>query len=550
MASLATHASVLGKKNARHLLRRSTFVYTKSLIDQYALLTPSQALDLLLQEHPLVVNLPYDTTLYNGVESGFWTETNPVINYTNEAVKSRIVAGWWWYNAINSPNLKFKLSHFLSTRFTVDKEDAVSKRSTSFFHHLRLLLHFSFGNYKTLAEKISLDNSMLYYLDDNVNTKTAPNQNYAREFLELFTIGKGVQVGPGDYTNYTENDIVEAAKVLTGFRSKIDVYVNDPDTNIPRGYYDFTRHETSTKVFSSAFNNTTISPATSATDMDRELGDFVEMVFSKQATALNICRKLYIYFVKGTITNEVETDIIAPLATELKSNNYEIVPTVRRLLQSLHFYDLDDSDSTDETIGGIVKSPIQQISEICTYLSTTIPNPNTNPNDYYIRFWNGFIHNTFLSLADMSIFSPENVAGHFAYYKAPDYDKNWISAATLISRYRLGESLLEGKNLINGNNTIYAKIDIVNVIKNSGIVSNPSDPFILTSELCYALFGQEPDTDRINYFMNSFLLQELAAFYWTSAWNTYLSTGSITVVEPRLKNLLIKILRAPESQLF
>ncbi len=549
MASLATHTAVLGKKNARHLLRRASFVYTKSLVEQYALLTPTQALDLLFQEKPLVVNLPYDTTLYNGVEAGFWTETNPVISYNNENAKSRIVAGWWWYNAINSPNLKYKLCHFLSTRFTVNKEDPVSKRSTSFFHHLRLLLYYSFGNYKTLAKKISLDNSMLYYLNNNTNTKTAPNQNYAREFLELFTIGKGVQVGIGDYTNYTENDIVEAAKVLTGFRQKIDTYVNDPETNIPRGYYDFTRHDTTTKKFSGAFN-TSISPATNAADMDRELNDFVEMVFSKQATALNICRKLYIYFVKGTITSEVETDIIIPLATELKTNNYELVPTVRRLLQSLHFYDLDDSDSNDETIGGIIKSPIQQVSEICTYLGATIPNPNTNPNDYYIRFWNGFVHNTYLTLSDMLIFSPENVAGHFAYYKAPDFDKNWISAATLIARYRLGESMMEGKNLINANNNIYAKIDIIPVIKNSGIVTDPSDAFTLTSELCKALFGQEPDTDRINYFMNSFLLQELATFYWKAAWTDYINTGNIKVIEPRLKALLTAILRAPESQIF
>ncbi|WP_418262085.1 DUF1800 family protein [Flavobacterium faecale] len=550
MASLATNTAVLGKKNARHLLRRATFVYNKNLIEQFAQLTPSQALDLLFEEKPLAVQLPYDTTLYNGVEAGFWTETEPVINYTNENAKSRIVAGWWWYNAINSPNLKFKLAYFLSTRFTVNKVDAVSKRSTSFFHHLRLLLHYSFGNYKTLAQKMSLDNSMLYYLNNNSNTKTAPNQNYAREFLELFTIGKGPQLGPGDYTNYTENDIVEAAKVLTGFRPKTDTYVNDPETNIPKGYNDFTRHDISTKTFSSAFNNTTILPANNAANMDRELNDFVEMVFSKQATALNICRKLYIYFVKGTITPEVETDIIIPLANELKTNNYELKPTVRRLLQSLHFYDLDDSDSTDETIGGIVKSPIQQISEICSFLGTSIPNPNTNPYDYYTRFWNNFVHNTYLTLADMLIFSPENVAGHFAYYKAPEFDKNWISAATLISRYRLGESLVEGKNLISGNANIYAKIDIVNTLKNTNLVTDPSDAFVLTSELCIALFGQEPDNDRINYFMNSYLLQELPSYYWKSAWTEYLNTGNATVVEPRLKSLLIKILRAPESQLF
>lgn len=150
----------------------------------------------------------------------------------------------------------------------------------------------------------------------------------------------------------------------------------------------------------------------------------------------------------------------------------------------------------------------------------------------------------------MGLFNPENVAGHAAYYQAPDFDKNWISSSTLVAKYRLGESLLDGVNRISGNSTIAAKINISEVIKNAGIVSNPSDPYILTSELCNALFAQETNMDRINYFMNSFLLQGLSNYYWTEAWNNFISTNNSSVVESRLKLLVTKILRAPESQLF
>ncbi len=59
---------------------------------------------------------------------------------------------------------------------------------------------------------------MLRFLSGNQNTDTAPNENYSRELLELFTIGKGNAVGNGDYTNYTEDDVVQIAKVLTGWR--------------------------------------------------------------------------------------------------------------------------------------------------------------------------------------------------------------------------------------------------------------------------------------------------------------------------------------------
>jgi uncharacterized protein (DUF1800 family) len=429
-------------------------------------------------------------------------------------------------------------------------ESSGSGTSTEFYDYIRLLLFYSYGNYKTLAKKMTLNNSMLTYLNNTTNSKTAPNENYAREFFELFTIGKGPQIGIGNYTNYTEADIVQAARVLTGFRRVTARNVIDPETQLPKGYNLFSQHHTSAKTFSSAFNNTVIAAATNDVGMDTELNDFVNMVFNQQTTAKNICRKLYIYFVKGTISAEVETEIITPLAQDFYNNGYEIAPIIRKLLESQHFYDLDDSDATNETIGGIIKSPLQQISEVCTYLQATISNPNTNGYDYYYKFWNLFVNNSFLIGANMILFDPENVAGLLAYYQAPSFDKNWISASTLIARYRLGESLLDGNNRISGNATIITKINISTVIKISNIISVANDPFILTSELCNALFAQNPDTNRVNHFMNSFLLQGLATFYWTNAWDDYISTGVNTVVESRLKLLVTNILRAPESQMF
>ncbi|MFN9109302.1 MAG: DUF1800 family protein, partial [Bacteroidota bacterium] len=299
-----------------------------------------------------------------------------------------------------------------------------------------------------------------------------------------------------------------------------------------------------------AFNNTTINAATTDVTMDTELSDFVEMVFNQIATAKNICRKLYIYFVKGNITAEVENDIITPLAQQLYNSNYELAPTVRKLLESQHFYDLDDSNATDETIGAIIKSPLQQVSEMCTYLQATIPNPTTDPLNFYNQFWHKFVHETFLVGSNMIPFDPENVAGHLAYYQAPEFDRSWISSSTLIARYRLGESLLDGVNRITGNVNIAAKINITAVIHNGGLISVASDPVVLTTELCNAIFAQNPDADRVAYFMNSYLLQGSINYYWTDAWNTYLTSGNNTVVEPRLKLLVSKLLSAPESQIF
>jgi uncharacterized protein (DUF1800 family) len=549
MASLNPNTNVLGIAFAKHLLKRATFSYTKPLVDQFAALTPQQALDLLLQDSPLVLPIPYDP-LPSSAPDGFWTESTALpTSFGSQTRKASIVAGWWWYNAIQTPTLKYKLSHFLSTRFTVEKSNGAGT-STEFYDHIRLHLFYAFGNYKTLAKKVTVDNSMLLYLNNTANNKNSPNENYAREFLELFTIGKGPQIAAGNYTNYIEADIVQAARVLTGFKRKNDRSVIDPVTGIPKGYNLFSQHHLSPKVFSSAFNNTTINPATDDISMDVELNDFVEMVFNQMATAKNICRKLYIYFVKGTITPEVETDIITPLAQLLYTSNYELVPTVRKLLESQHFYDLDDSNASDETIGAIIKSPLQQVSEICTYLQATIPNPTTDPLNFYNQFWIKFVHDTFLTGSNMVLFDPENVAGHLAYYQAPEFDRSWISSSTLIARYRLGESLLDGFNRISGNANTAAKINISTVIQNGGLISNASDPVALTTELCNAVFAQNPDVDRIAYFMNSFLLQGSVNYYWTDAWNTYLTSANNSVVEPRLKLLVSKLLSAPESQIF
>ena len=545
MASLSPYTSPLGNVFAKHLLRRATFTFTKPLIDQYAALTPQQALNLLLADNPLTLALPYDP---NG--DGFWTESTALSStFSAQQRKGIIVTGWWWYNAINSPTLKYKLCHFLSTRFTVEKTNN-SGTSTDFYDYLRLLMFYSYGNYKTLAKKVTLNNSMLLYLNNNDNNANSPNENYAREFLELFTIGKGEQIGPGNYTNYTETDIVQGAKVLSGFKREGTRATIDSVTGIPRGKNVFNQHDTSTKVFSSAFNNTSIPPATDANSMDVELDAYVEMIFAQLETAKNICRKMYIYFVKGNITMEVENDIITPLAQDLLTNGYELTPIIRRLLESQHFYDLDDSSAIDETIGAIIKSPLQQISEICTYLQATLPNPDTDASSFYTTFYKNFVHDTYFAGSNMLLFAPDNVAGHLAYYQEPNFDKSWISSSTLISRYRLGESLLDGRNRISGNANIIGKINISEVIKNGNLISDASLPAVLTTELCNALFAQVPDIDRINYFMNSYLLQGYVPYYWTNAWNTFVSSGDNSVVEPRLKLMLSKILSAPESQIF
>ena len=86
------------------------------------------------------------------------------------------------------------------------------------YEYCRLLRQHALGNFKQLAKDVTVTPAMLRYLNGNQSTVGAPNENYGRELLELFTVGKGPLIGPGNYTNYTEADVQAAAKVLTGWR--------------------------------------------------------------------------------------------------------------------------------------------------------------------------------------------------------------------------------------------------------------------------------------------------------------------------------------------
>ncbi len=562
MASLDPLTEVLGFRRAKHLLRRSSFNYSKERIDLFATKTPIEAIDLLFANTTNYLQYgPYDPS---DTANGFWTSLSiDPISFSGVTRKRTQVCGWWWYNAIKETSLKHKLTFFLHTSFTVGK-DSNSGNARNFYDHLKLLEYYAYGNIKELAKKITLDNSMLDYLDNTSNNKNNPNENYAREFLELFTILKGPQIGDGNYTNYTEIDVQQAARVFSGYKKQIDRTLIDLETLIPMGYLKFTQHDIGNKTFSAAFGGQEITGGTDEVSSFQELDDFVEMVFAQPATSISYCRKLYRFFVKSEITAEVENDIIIPLAQFMVSENYEMIPVITKLLSCKHFYDKDDSDDTDNIIGAIVKSPLQLISEVTTMFNLTMPeppnptNPNTpfdNPGDpiadpdgaleYYSKFFQQFVHNSFLNGAGFEFFNPDSVAGYPAFYQEPDYDRHWFRSNTLIARYKMIESFIAGKNTITSG-SIYVTLDAISFVENN--ISDPSDSILLVIELTDLLFPESVSTERVNYFVN-FLIDGYNEYYWSSEWGKYVNTGDTSVIKTRLDDLVIALVNAAEFQL-
>jgi len=545
MASLNPLSSNLDLRRAKHLLRRATFNFTKNQLNNFVGMSATAAVNSLTIATANTLAEPYDP-LPNSDPDGFWTSSSELPNsFSGQPRKRAHVTAWWWYNAMQQVSLKHKLSFFLHTSFTVGKDSGVGS-ATYFFDHINLLDFYAMGNLKTLAKKITLDNGMLDYLDNTQNNKNNPNENYAREYLELFTILKGEQIGNGNYTNYTEIDIQQAAKVFSGFKKRTDRSNIDPDTNLPMGYINVNQHDTNNKTFSTAFGDLVITGKNTASEIFEELDDFVDMVFAQPETAKAYCRKLYRYFVKSEWNEEVETDIITPLSQILIDNNYEILPVVTTLLSSEHFFDADDSNATDNIIGSIIKSPLQLFSEVCSMFELNYPNPTTDAYRYYINFFLRFIHNIYFKAAGMELYNPDSVAGYPAYYQEPGFDRNWFSSNTLIGRYKLIESFIEGKNTITSGN-IYTQLDTVNFIKNN--IDNASDPNLLVTEIADLLYPESIDSDRINYF-KSFLVDEgFPDYYWTGSWDQFINNGDDTTVKTRLNALIIAMVNAAEFQL-
>jgi hypothetical protein len=414
-----------------------------------------------------------------------------------------------------------------------------------------ILEFYSLGSYKTLAKKMCMDHRMLIYLNGYQNSATNSNENFAREFLELFTIGKGPQIGIGNYTNYTETDIKEAAKLLSGYTYWLTNANKDPDTLIRRCNLDSSRHSSVNKTFSSAFQGLTITGTNNTAGMLVELDQFVNMVFNQTETAKNICRKLYRYFLHRNITPEVETDIIVPLANTLKTNNYDLKFALNQLLQSKHFYDLDDANALDNKVGALLKSPLDLLMHTLRFYSISpFDLAGATPTTIWQEFYRNSVVGSFCENSDMRIFNTTTVAGYPAYYLAPKYDRNWFDSSSITQRYYLGRCLLENKRHPYSTWAIFgAKIDIVVWVKNN--ISNPYDGNAIVDEMVNFLLPEIPNTARRAYFLNQTLLGTLSLINWSNEWTTYVNSNftNTTVVKPRLELLFKAILFSQEYQL-
>ena len=560
MAAIDPISGALGKKAAAHLLRRLTFGPTKAMVDEFATKNIDQAIAQLFA--PVVSPTETDAELS-------WLVAKPLANQKiDEFDKIASFKAWWLNRMIKSgSNANEKLTFFLHSHFTCIF--SVFEKHTAVYFQNKLLRKYALGNIKTLARAISLDNAMLMLLSGSSNVKGSPNENYARELLELYTIGKYYPapetLGTNDYGNYTEDDIKAAARVLSGFDTDLTYNTIDPITAIPRGKVKLTpaglssQHDVNPKIFSARFGNRQIAPRTkvgsSTTEADvlDEVDQLINMIFEQPETARNICRKIYRFFVyyntpnrlknpanpdEGYLLNDyVETNIITPLAATLTANNFELKPVLEQLFKSQHFF-FQDSPATnteDRTDGAIIKSPLDLSVGIMRLFNINYTNVEG------LRF----VAKS-LDKQGLDLYEPLDVAGYEAYHAFPFYHRAWISANYLAERYLFPKTLMLGKD---GMTDLGYRLDVVDFVKNSGAFTGDiGDTVAFVTQTVELLLPEPITTERKNFFKDK-LLDKQPDLEWTAEWSDFITTKDDKIVREMLEIFFWHLLKSPEYQL-
>jgi uncharacterized protein (DUF1800 family) len=500
----------------------------KSDIDYFKTRTMSQAVEELLNPTSPLPAPPvkeYDeagaTVPDTTIAAGTTWVNNPTTDVSILARRRSSFRKWWMGNLINQDrSIREKMTLFWHNHFSTEMNDVVN--SQYIYKHHALLRANALGNFKTLVRAVTIDPAMLSYLNGSLNTATAPDENYGRELQELFCCGKGPN------SLYTESDVKEAAKVLTGWRNNATTISS---------YFDASRHHTGNKQFSAFYNNTVITGRTGATAGELELDALLNMIFNVQEVSKYICRRLYRWFVYYKIDNAVETNVIEPLAAILRSNNYEIKPVLNLLLKSEHFFDVLNQ-------GCQIKSPVDKVVGLCREFDVQFQPATDYISNYGL--WN--LLNSQTSTMQQTLGDPPDVSGWKAYYQEPQFYEIWINSDTLPKRNQFTDLMVATGYTFSG------KRIMIDVIAFAKTLSNPSDPNILITDALQILYRMPLTTASRNQIKTDILLVGQANdFYWTEAWTAHINnptnTANATLVRNRLRDLFKYFMNLAEYQL-
>tara|TARA_B110000285_G_C15104360_1_gene607007 strand:+ start:115 stop:1734 length:1620 start_codon:yes stop_codon:yes gene_type:complete len=409
----------------------------------------------------------------------------------------------------------FWVNHFGATGISFDARAS--------YDYYALLRFHSLGNFRQMVKDVAINPNMLLFLNGATNNVFSPNENFARELLELFTIGKGPQIGPGDYSNYTEADVAAGAKILTGYL--VDGLRSDTMTSVTANFNPIL-HDTTTKTLSTHFGSAVIADAGA-----NEYSNYLDVIFQQDEVARFICRKLYRYFVNYDLSAIVESLVITEMANTMIANNYEILPVLTELFSSEHFYDIS-------VHGALIKGPLDMMYSMLNG-SESVPNFDlaTDYEMYLNVYW-------MAESLGQSFLQPPSVAGWPAYYQEPSYSKLWVNATYIKGRFD-ASSWLTIFGGINVNSNVF-KVDALTLVDN---LSTPDDPVAVIDDMIDVFTPKDVDALQ-KLILKAILTDSLPDFEWTVQYSEYIANpGNATFSDPvkaRVELVLARLFQMPE----
>jgi uncharacterized protein (DUF1800 family) len=301
-------------------------------------------------------------------------QTGEAFAIRNEPFELR---GWWlyWMQQSTHPVLE-KLTLFWHNHFATSI--AKVQRTVLMYQQNELIRRHALGKFRPFLLDMSRDPAMLLWLDSNSNIKGAPNENYAREVMELFSLGVG---------HYTEKDIREAARAFTGWQTDGD-----------RFEFDASEHDDGEKV------------------VLRQRGkwngeDIIRIVLEQPAAASFLVRKLYRFFINESA--QPSDHFLEPLATAFRASDYDIASVVHRMLGSRHFF-------SGYAYRQRIKSPAE-------FVAGAVRGVVDHPVN--MRILAGAVDSM-----GQELFAPPNVKGWVG-------GRSWLNTATILARHNFAQTV-------------------------------------------------------------------------------------------------------------
>lgn len=526
-SGLEPYAGKWDQRHASHLLRRALFGFSRADLAKALTLTASSCVDALLDAADTEPGPPLSTDPNDPTPVGT-TWTVSAYDSTLNSTRRRSLQNWWMaILAGQGFSLREKMTLFWHNHLATEL-DAVGDARYAWMHH-SLLRANALGNFRDLIKRVTVDPAMLQYLNGDSNTNANPNENYGRELQELFTIGKGPEIAAGNYTNYTEDDVKAAARALTGWRD-----VRDADA----AEFLAAKHDGKDKQFSAAYGNAVIAGRSGADAGTQELGDLVDLIFAQAETAKYFCRKLYRWFVYYDIGADVEANVIAPLAEQLRKGGFEVKPVLATLLKSAHFHDAANQ-------GCFIKTPLDVVAGGLRQMGIALPD-GSDPLKQYALMQALVGEATRMGL---EIGNPPNVAGWPEFYQIPVYYEAWINSDTLPRRVQYSDKLASAKGYGYYTDKSFLSADALGM---AAATSDPGTAETIVAEWAALLFPIDPTDNQLKY-LKDILLNGLPDYEWGVEWDAYAAAPSdaakIKPVETRLRALLTAMTEMAEYQL-